>query len=153
VLRESTIFGAFERTPKPLEGLVLGDSGYMLRDWLMTPILNPTTPIQRAYNDAHCATRVAIERTFGVCKRRWHCLHGELRVQPDMACRIITVCMILHNKATEIGLPLLDEQDDRYDEAAVDLPPPNLQDNPTERVRLVAGKAVRDTLLHNYFTR
>jgi nuclease HARBI1 len=74
----------------------------MLRDWLMTPVVNGRLPSDEAYNNAHCGTRT-IERCIGVLKRRWHCLHTELRVAPKMACEIICACVILHNRATELN--------------------------------------------------
>jgi hypothetical protein len=41
VLRNSPLFTAFEGNQPPLDGILLGDSGYMIRTWLMTPIMNP----------------------------------------------------------------------------------------------------------------
>eukprot|EP00745_Piridium_sociabile_P032193 TRINITY_DN54078_c0_g1_i4.p1 TRINITY_DN54078_c0_g1~~TRINITY_DN54078_c0_g1_i4.p1 ORF type:complete len:286 (+),score=33.99 TRINITY_DN54078_c0_g1_i4:34-891(+) len=79
ILRESTIFPMFETIPRPLNGLFLGDGGYMLKDWLMTPFLNPTGRAQERFNASLCSTRSIIERTNGVLKRRWYCLHGQLR--------------------------------------------------------------------------
>ena len=79
ILRESAMFADFERVPKITSGLILGDGGYMLTDWLMTPFVNAATDAQMRYNTAHCSTRSTIERCNGVLKRRWHCLHAELR--------------------------------------------------------------------------
>lgn len=53
ILRESAVFTAFESSHKPLQGYILGDSGYLLRDWVMTPILHPHIPKEEAYNTAH----------------------------------------------------------------------------------------------------
>lgn len=47
VLRNSAVWDAFERGD--INGLILGDSGYPNRDWLMTPIINPTTDAKRRY--------------------------------------------------------------------------------------------------------
>ena len=53
------------------KGHVLGDSGYPLREYLMTPIRNARTDAQESYNAAHRTTRNVIERTFGVTKQRY----------------------------------------------------------------------------------
>lgn len=40
ILKESAIFTAFESCHKPPNGYILGDSGYILREWLMIPVLH-----------------------------------------------------------------------------------------------------------------
>ena len=75
ILRESAVFPMFETMPRPLEGYILGDSGYMLKDWLLTPYIHIVNAEQQRYNGSHCATRCIIERCNGILKRRWHCLH------------------------------------------------------------------------------
>uniref|UniRef100_A0A671LQA6 DDE Tnp4 domain-containing protein n=1 Tax=Sinocyclocheilus anshuiensis TaxID=1608454 RepID=A0A671LQA6_9TELE len=94
-LVNSQIHDAFERGE--LQGVLLGDSGYPLKPWLLTPFLNPETAAQTLYNTAHAKTRNVIERCFGVLKRRFHCLHGELRMKPERVCNIICACVVLHN--------------------------------------------------------
>lgn len=49
------------------------------------------------YNTAHCRTRVLIEQTVGVLKRRFSCLHSELRLSPQRACVAVVACCVLHN--------------------------------------------------------
>ena len=78
---------------------ILGDSGYMLRPYLLTPYRQPAPPVQSNYNYAHKRTRVFIEQTFGRWKRRFHCLHGEIRMTPEKVCKIIIACAVLHNMA------------------------------------------------------
>ena len=49
ILRESPVFTMFETMPRPLEDFILGDSGYMLRDWLLTPYINVANAEQQRY--------------------------------------------------------------------------------------------------------
>ena len=62
ILREGSVWRAFEGNPRPLDGCILGDSAYPLREWLLTPFLNPQTPPEVAYTRAFVSTRVTIER-------------------------------------------------------------------------------------------
>ncbi|KAH3727703.1 hypothetical protein DPMN_053646 [Dreissena polymorpha] len=39
----------------------------------------------------------SIERAFGVWKRTFHVLHGEIRMKPANVSRIIIACAVLHN--------------------------------------------------------
>ena len=71
----------------------------MLRPNLLTPHRQPATPAQSNYNYAHKRTRVLIEQTFGRWKRRFHCLHGEIRMTPEKVCKIIIARAVFHNMA------------------------------------------------------
>jgi hypothetical protein len=53
------------------DGLLVGDSGYAVRKYMMTPLNNPVTPAEILYNESHRRTRNIIERTFGNWKRRF----------------------------------------------------------------------------------
>ena len=81
-----------------------------------------------------------IEQTFGILKRRFSCLHTEIRLSPQRACTVVVACCVLHNIAIFRGdiLPNvdLDIQDDR-EEVIGDL--------------RGDGKAVRDHIALNYF--
>ncbi|KAL7856585.1 hypothetical protein SRHO_G00154840 [Serrasalmus rhombeus] len=61
----------------------LGDSGYPLKRWLLTPFPNPQSTEERRYNDVRTLTRS--ERTIGLLKGRWRCLDasgGRPALQP-----------------------------------------------------------------------
>ena len=82
-----------------------------------------------------------IEQTFGILKRRFSCLHTEIRLSPQRACTVVVACCVFHNIAIFRGdiqpnVDLTDNQDDR-EEVIVDL--------------RGDGKAVRDHIALNYF--
>lgn len=90
-------------------GHLLGDSGYPLREYLMTPIMQPTTPAQHKYNKAHATGRVVIERAFGVLKSRFRCLHksgGCLPFQPSKCVQVVSACVRLHNLCQDRNIPV-----------------------------------------------
>ncbi|XP_021351104.1 putative nuclease HARBI1 [Mizuhopecten yessoensis] len=70
-------------------GFLLGDSAYLCSNYLMTPYNTPDTRSKQKFNNALCRTRVTIEQTFGILKRRFSCLHTGLRVQPQKAATIV----------------------------------------------------------------
>ncbi|XP_041977650.1 putative nuclease HARBI1 isoform X1 [Aricia agestis] len=87
---------------------LLGDSGYPLRKYLMTPIVNaiPNTP-ESHYTDMHVRARNVIERTIGLLKARFRCLlvHRVLHYKPRVAASIVNACVILHNICNRANLP------------------------------------------------
>ncbi|KAG8222557.1 hypothetical protein J437_LFUL016758, partial [Ladona fulva] len=88
---------------------LLGDSGYALEPWLLTPLPHAEagTPEYR-YSQAHCRARNVVERLFGVLKGRWRCLLREmvLHYQPERAAKIVLACAVLHNIILHHRLPL-----------------------------------------------
>ncbi|XP_050315612.1 putative nuclease HARBI1 [Anthonomus grandis grandis] len=81
--------------------IILGDSGYANRNYLLVPLLNPSNHAEELYNEAHIRTRNTIERLFGVWKRRFPILAYGLRYKPELASDIIVATGILHNVAKE----------------------------------------------------
>ncbi|KAJ1181833.1 hypothetical protein NDU88_007032 [Pleurodeles waltl] len=91
---------------------LLGDSGYPNLSWLLTPVRNPRTRADERYNEAHGRTRGVIERTFGLLKARFRCLHmtgGFLFYSPMKVCQIIVACCMLHNFSLRRQVPFLQE--------------------------------------------
>ncbi|XP_048484566.1 putative nuclease HARBI1 [Plutella xylostella] len=90
----------------------LGDSGYALRPWMLTPILNAAVGSpEEHYTDMHCHVRNTVERCIGVLKARWRCLlaHRVLHYEPTKAAKIVNACCVLHNIANAHNLPVPDD--------------------------------------------
>lgn len=94
-----------------LQGILLGDNGYGLYPFLLTPYLRPNNDVQENFNVIHKRTRNAIERAFGQLKRRFHCLGSILRVRLDRVCSVIVASFILHNLAKRYRDPDFDLED------------------------------------------
>ncbi|KAJ1201733.1 hypothetical protein NDU88_005539 [Pleurodeles waltl] len=95
-----------------VEAVDIGDSGYPNLSWLLTPVRNPRTRAGERYNEAHEQTRRVIERTFGLLKATFWCLHmtsGSLYYSPKKVCQIIVACCMLHNLALRRQVPFLQE--------------------------------------------
>ncbi|XP_062621471.1 putative nuclease HARBI1 [Saccostrea cucullata] len=99
---------------QPYVGHLLGDQAYALRQYLLTPLKNPQTQADRAFNVAHKKARQRIEDTFGRWKSRWLCIHkygGPLTVALQTAVDVITSTAVLHNICEKQGFPVEMQQD------------------------------------------
>ncbi|KAJ8002302.1 hypothetical protein DPEC_G00178470 [Dallia pectoralis] len=68
------------------DGWLLGDSGHPLKQWLLTPFLNPQSAEERHYNMCHSQACAIVERTIELFKGRWRCLDssgGRLMYTPE----------------------------------------------------------------------
>ncbi|KAJ1175580.1 hypothetical protein NDU88_000867 [Pleurodeles waltl] len=134
------------------KGLSAADQGYGIQPWLMTPFGNPTTAAERAYNDAHKRTHSIVERTFGILKSRFRCFDitgGSLLYSPEMVCRIILTCAILHNICVKRNIPLLQPdpdmpEDDEEEDAGLQ--------QEGEQPNTAAGVRRRQQLVNNFFS-
>ncbi|XP_018568688.1 putative nuclease HARBI1 [Anoplophora glabripennis] len=143
---------------------LLGDSGYALRPWLLTPLENEPdhdTPEGR-FNIAHKSSRAVIERCNGVLKMRFRCLlkHRVLHYTPEVASKIINACVVLHNICIHNNLPDPEPQEgDEYIDFGMyeNLYNLNMEDIPNPAIRarinvdLEEGMALRRRLIANYF--
>ncbi|XP_053378145.1 putative nuclease HARBI1 [Mercenaria mercenaria] len=121
IFRESELCRKFENGE--INGLLLGDSGHPCRPYLMTPYLNTQTAAQERYNIALTKTRVLIEQTFGVLKRRFPCLSYGLRTETTSAPQVTVACVVLHNFGMDRGDILERTVDEPFEplEAEVDI--------------------------------
>ncbi|KAJ4427679.1 hypothetical protein ANN_25328 [Periplaneta americana] len=79
--------------------ILLGDSGYGVHKYLLTPLRNPETRQERVYNTCHKKTRNVVERCFGCWKGRFRCLTKNIGTRLGTAKNIIVACAVLHNLA------------------------------------------------------
>ncbi|XP_052245192.1 putative nuclease HARBI1 isoform X3 [Dreissena polymorpha] len=107
------------------KGWLLGDSGYGLKPYLLTPKLNPMSRAEIAFNLAHSRSRMVVERAFGLLKSRFRCLHktgGYLQFSPQKIALVVTVCAKLHNLCLSDGFLDIDDIDVEDDDDNVQLP-------------------------------
>lgn len=129
---------------------VLGDSGYPLEPWLMTPFRSTTEGTSKSrYNSKHSKTRNIVERTIGLLKNRFRCLLGArlLHYSPEKAAQIINVCCAIHNiciyyNCVDDFEPNFDEENEEYDE---------IEEQPEMSNNSIANEAkrIRDRILND----
>lgn len=96
IFRQSRLKSRFE-DGEFQQGLLLGDGGYKLETYLMTPIRNPRNDKECNYNRVQILVRNTVERKYGVWKRRFPCLVFGLRCKLETALAVIVACAVVHN--------------------------------------------------------
>ena len=85
---------------------LLGDSGYYLRRFMITPFNyrnGKPTKDQERFNHAHSQARGIIERTFGHLKERFRILLDTVDGHVDNVRLVVIACACLHNLALLMG--------------------------------------------------
>ena len=110
VLRNSSLFHHLQSTQA--SSILLGDEGYPLHPFLMTPYKTPTSNREKLFNKVHSKERVVIEQAFGQLKRRFPMLRYGIRLALKSVPAAIVSCAVLHNIAKRFNepLPFDDEQ-------------------------------------------
>ncbi|KAF5281736.1 hypothetical protein FQR65_LT14576 [Abscondita terminalis] len=124
---------------------LIGDSGYPLQPFLLTPILNaPEGTMEDRYTRRLCRARNSVERCIGVLKGTFRCLIKDrtLHYKPRDAAKIIITCATLYNILKDANADINEyafEEDDGV----------NNQINNDELYN--AGLNIRNNLILNHF--
>ncbi|KAK9696012.1 DDE superfamily endonuclease [Popillia japonica] len=74
--------------------LLIGDSGYSLEPYLMTPLQHTETPAENLYNESIIRTRNVVERQYGVWKRRFPILSTGIKLKLETAMTVIVATAV-----------------------------------------------------------
>jgi len=107
--------------------ILLGDSGYANKRYLLTPFANPQTRGQNLYNESLIRTRNTVERQYGLWKRRFPVLQKGMAQDPQAILNIIVATAVLHNIAIDMREPAPAEGADELEEVELN-PVENEQD-------------------------
>lgn len=78
--------------------LILADSAFQLKPWLMKPYTNAKlNPKQRYFNYRLSRARMVTEGAYGQLKGRWRLLMRKCDSFPDEVKTVTLACMVLHN--------------------------------------------------------
>lgn len=105
IFNNSNICAKFERGDFG-DSILLGDSGYALRSYLITKFLNPSSPAETLFNEAIIRTRNTVERSFGVWKRRFPILALGINVKTDRVEAIVVATAVLNNICIHLNVAL-----------------------------------------------
>ncbi|XP_067614157.1 putative nuclease HARBI1 [Eurosta solidaginis] len=128
---------------------LIGDSGYPLQPWLITPFRAPTTTGQINFNFAHIRARNCVERLNGVLKKVFACLSHErgVLVKPEFAGAIINACLTLHNFRLQHRQSMPNTANANGNPSEVDFLE---EDRPNDSL-LQQGRTVRERIVRHYF--
>lgn len=128
--------------------ILVGDSGYPIKKYLITPLLNPQSPAEHLFNESQICTRNPVERSYGVWKRRFPVLALGIRLKLDRVEAIIIATAVLHNIACEMNDTLPPVNHDHEDAIEFINNVPN-----DEGIQVVGGinNVTRHHLIHGYF--
>ena len=84
--------------------LLLGDSAFPFRPWMMKPFTNSVlTPQQRNFNYRLSRARMVTEGAYGKLKGRWRVLYKKCERKRENVKIITLACVVLHNICIDKG--------------------------------------------------
>ena len=97
---------------------LLGDSGYALEPWMITPFARGDRPEEGTpedrFNKVHSCDRNCVERCVGLLKGRFRCVNDERVLYYDYVkvCKIILAVCVLHNLVILGNVPHYVDEDE-----------------------------------------
>lgn len=155
ILRNSRVNSRFRNGDFEPYTLV-GDAGYAVSDYLLTPLPDPTNEAEALYNESQIHTRNPVERSYGIWKRRFPILSVGINIKVTTAISVILATAVLHNIACFFGekVPRVSAAEEAAIEltlfSAIPLPPDNAANNEVEQRRLTPAQNKRNRLIQ-YF--
>lgn len=124
--------------------ILVGDSGYTLKPYLMTKLTETRNEAENLYNESLIRTRNVVERQYGVWKRRFPILKYGLRLQLETTMNVIIATAVLHNIAIEMHEEIPEDwpENDEHNDDIQELP---------DNIRNFQGRLVRQHLINEYF--
>lgn len=154
---DATIFNSSTKKADFVNGLypnciLLGDSAYNIRPFMMTPLLNPITGAEQLYNESQIRTRGVIEIVFGVWKRRFPVLAYGCRLKLETTLTVIVATSVLHNIAQQMGEgePPVVQDNQQLNHLIAEGYVPNI---PVGQHHINRGAAIRRQIIDEYFGR
>lgn len=102
IFNNSSIRAKFERGETG-DSLLIGDSGYPIRPFLLTKLSIASTRAEQLYNESIIRTRNCIERSFGVYKRRFPILSVGININASKVESVVVATAVLHNIAINLN--------------------------------------------------
>ncbi|ETV78112.1 hypothetical protein H257_08317 [Aphanomyces astaci] len=106
--------GCTIRDKIPVGCFILGDAGYALFPWLITPFLpheegGKLSSMQKHFNFKHSSTRITVECAFGRLKERFRILKTPMKEKTlDRTVCVVAACFVLHNMFLQFNDGLFD---------------------------------------------
>lgn len=111
IFRNSRIYSRLESNEFG-DSIILADSGYPNKSYMMTPLLTVGNDEENLYNESQIRTRSTVERSYGIWKRRFPILSLGIRMHARKVEGIIVATAVLHNICCmnkETDVPILSE--------------------------------------------
>ena len=82
--------------------VLVADSGYALKKYLLTKLSHVNNAAENLYNEALIRTRNTVERSYGVWKRRFPVLAQGMNVKLERVEAIVVATAVVHNIACDM---------------------------------------------------